>query len=420
MLCMAKYEHGMAPITQPDLQKLFVNWLIYLLNERYGVGSRGSSGPSEWSIQLANEDHTFQVKFDQSGRAQVQGPPVYKEALAELVEDAHNRTLALDYFGTGAWWKASFTATVEIGVTMLHFMRLMHEHNPRRFVGDWRLGNDALVSFQQGNMEATPVSIPKFDVHIIFRAPGPGPGPIAEEAAQRKGTFVRAAISFATAAPLIGSPPLFSANDDEIEVTKAKLLKVNELPAEIVGMTPLWPQIMALMPDEDSKEAVLRAQGAIFAYEQAMRQESEYVTIALLVSALEALSVPNAKWQKEKLTKRFLQFVPELCSDAVQEVTAHGNFAEVFGLYTSNRRFLDELYSQRSRPLHTGFLQHQISALPFGGGHLAGIRVMLVSGLVREGIVKFLQRPFSSLIGHPSNSSSPSSFRKLERLVLPR
>ena len=174
-------------------------------------------------------------------------------------------------YGTGAWWKVSFAADVEIGVTMLHFMRLMNEHNPRRFAGDWRLGGEALVYFQQGNMESTPVSIPKFDVHITFRVPAPGPGPFTEEIAEQMGTFVRAATSFATAAPLVGSPPLFPATDEEIEETIAKLPEAPELPADTVEGPPLWPQIMTLAQGVDSREAVRRVQGAVFAYEQAMR-----------------------------------------------------------------------------------------------------------------------------------------------------
>jgi hypothetical protein len=396
---MAGNEHEHPPIERSEHQRLFVNWLIYLLDERYGVSSRGSSEASHWSVTLADES-TIQVEFDSYGQPEVQGPAEYQDALASLAEDAHRRTLALDY-GTGAWWKVSFSTDMGLtGVTLLHFMRLMNEHNPRRFEGDWRLGGEALVSFQQGNMEATPVTIPKFDVDITFRVPGPGPGPFAEEIAQEMGTFVRAATSFATAAPLLGSPPLFPANDEEIDETTAKLPEAPELPVDTVEGLPLWPQIMALVQGVDSPEAIRRVQGAMFAYEQALRQESEYVTIALLVSALEALSVPNTKWRLDRVATRFFRFVQELCPDAVHEVMNHGNFAEVFGSYRSERRFLDTLYSLRSTPLHTGFLQHRLSAFPIGGGP-AGIRVMLVSELVRAGIVEFLRRPFSSLIGHP-------------------
>jgi hypothetical protein len=42
--------------------------------------------------------------------------------------------------------------------------------------------------------------------------------------------------------------------------------------------------------------------------EQAIQQESEYVTMALLVSAIEALTVPNASWQQDRVTTRFFRF----------------------------------------------------------------------------------------------------------------
>jgi hypothetical protein len=122
--------------------------------------------------------------------------------------------------------------------------------------------------------------------------------------------------------------------------------------------------------------------------------------MALLVSALEALSVPNASWQQDRVTTRFIRFVQELCPDIVNEIMQHGNFAQAFGPYSNPRRFLNLLYSLRSKPLHTGFVQHHLSVGP-GPQVDTQIRVMLASGLVRAGIIEFLRRPFSSLIGHP-------------------
>jgi hypothetical protein len=393
---MTENQHEGLPIDRLELQKLFVNWLLQLLDERFGVKQRGSSGTGRWNITLTDESF-IEAEFDTSGQPRVQGPPEYEQELASAVEDARRRTLALD-FGSGAWWRASFSTDMGLtGVTMLHFMRLMNEHNPRRLSGDFRLGGEALLTFEQENMELTPVSIPKFDVHITFRVPAPGPGPHAEAIAEGIGTFLRAAASFATAAPLLGLPALFPAEEAQIEEATQKLPGAMELPVE---GGPLWPQILALAPTQDSVEALQRVQGAIFAYEQAMRQDSEYVTIALLVSALEALSVPNASWQQERVTTRFFRFVQELCSDSLVEIMAHGNFAQAFGAYGSQRRFIDAMYSLRSKPLHTGFVQHRLSALPRIHGD-AGIRVTLVSMLVRAGINEFLRRPFSSLIGHP-------------------
>lgn len=400
-------------IERPELQRLFVNWLIHLLEERYGVKSRGSSGTARWSITLADES-IIHVQAAHSGQIAVQGPPQYENDLAFLTEDAHTRTLALD-FGEGAWWRASFSTDMGLtGVTTLHFMRIMSEHNSRRFHGDWRLGNEALISFEQGNLQAAPMVVPKFDVQITFRVPAPGPGPHAEAIAETIGTFLRAATSFATAAPLLGSPPLWPAEAEEVEEANAKLPNAPEilveqagrpeapaLPVEQAGRAALWPQMVSLMPNPESVEALQRVQGALYAYEQAIQQESEYVTMALLVSALEALSVPNASWQQDRVTTRFFRFVQDLCPQTVREIMRHGNFAQAFGPYNSPRRFLDSLYSLRSKPLHTGWVQHRLSTGPAMATE-AQIRVMLASWLVREGVVEFLRRPFSSLIGHPA------------------
>lgn len=154
----------------------------------------------------------------------------------------------------------------------------------------------------------------------------------------------------------------------------------------------------------------------MYAYEQAIRQESEYVAIALLVSALEALTVPNVpneRWRLERVTTRFFRFVQELCPDAVREVMQHANFAAACGTYTSERRLIDQVYSLRSQPLHKGFLQHRLSALP-SMGRVAEIRIALISEIVRAGIVEFLRRPFSSLIGHPEIAPATEPSRSFE------
>src|SRR4051812_32174615 len=132
---MTEAQHERIPIERPELQRLFTNWLIQLLDERYGVKARGASGAvfeaQSWNVTLA-DDSMIQVKFDRSGQSVVQGPDGYEGDLASIVEGAHRRTLALDY-GTGAWWKVSFLTDMSnaglMGVWNLHFVRLMSEHN---------------------------------------------------------------------------------------------------------------------------------------------------------------------------------------------------------------------------------------------------------------------------------------------------
>ena len=80
-------------LEQPELQRLLVNWLIRLLDERYGVKSRGSSGPANWSVTLTDES-IIQVEIAPAGQIAVQGPAEYENDLGSLAEDAHTRTLA--------------------------------------------------------------------------------------------------------------------------------------------------------------------------------------------------------------------------------------------------------------------------------------------------------------------------------------
>jgi hypothetical protein len=381
-----------------EWQKLFVNWLIYLLDEGYGVDGWGASEASRWNITLA-DGNTIHVGFKPSGQRDVWGPAEYESALASIVQDADRRTVAQDH-GAGAWWMVSRVTDMRgSALPLIHTMRLSNEHVARQFQGDWRLGSDVLVSFRQW-YPSTSAPIPTFDVTITYRVVGPGPGPFSQERAEERGTLLRAATSFATAAPLLNPGIFVPVNSDEwVSEIKGKLGRASELPVFNTAEVPsLWPEVTALPQGLDMPEDVRRVQGAMFAYEQAMPQESEYVTIVLLVSALEALSVPNSRWRVDRVTTRFRLFVEELCPDAVREVMNHENFAEAFGPITSRRRFLEELYTSRSTPLHTGFVQHRVVE-PLAGG--PPIRVMLVSKLVRAGIVEFLRRPFSSVCGHP-------------------
>lgn len=133
----------------------------------------------------------------------------------------------MDDFDAGAWWKVSFLTDMSdaglTGVWNLHFMRIMSEHNSRRFQGDWRLGDTVLVTFQQADSAPLPVVVPKFNVHITFRVSAPGQGPHSEAIAEEVGTVLRAVTSFATAAPLLGTLTLFPAQDEEIAEAASKI-----------------------------------------------------------------------------------------------------------------------------------------------------------------------------------------------------
>lgn len=122
----------------------------------------------------------------------------------------------------------------------------------------------------------------------------------------------------------------------------------------VVDDIPLWPAMLRLFADGAGVESFRRAQGAIYAYEQALDQRSEYVTLILLVSSIEALLQPNQPWRLRRLVKRFTAGTAVLAPAALHEVLTHDNVAQAFGSAARNeRRLLENLYSRRSRPLHT-------------------------------------------------------------------
>jgi hypothetical protein len=125
----------------------------------------------------------------------------------------------------------------------------------------------------------------------------------------------------------------------------------------------------------------------------------------MLVSAIEALGVPNVSgWDQRRAVARFIKFVQQAAPGPLDEIMTHGNFKEAFGNRTSRTRFLKDLYSRRSRPLHTGFMQHNVQgALGYFANTPVQMRVAFTSELVRACIKSFMEVPFSSLIGHPGH-----------------
>jgi hypothetical protein len=105
-------------------------------------------------------------------------------------------------------------------------------------------------------------------------------------------------------------------------------------------------------------------------------------------------------WAGKAKVARFIDFVLQVAPETLNQVIAHRSFPDAFGNRRSQTKFLDEIYSRRSRPLHSGFLQHNVEGF-FGGMSGAAMRVALLSGLARDCIANFLFAPVSMLTGHP-------------------
>jgi hypothetical protein len=394
----------------PDRQQrlLFVNWIQNLIGDRLGQiqGSQGDFNSDAWTLHVA-DDREIQLEIKAPRfRVETRQPSRDRAAMRQIVTDAWQSTRAFNV-GEGVWYKTRFTSQVPmIGpLAQLHFMRFLSEHTSRRPSGPIRLSNKVLLEFEQNQQDPNAPAVPSFAVDVTLLAPGPGRGPFAQFYAVNMATFIRAILAYSTAAPLDhpGMVLAFPAKQPDVDSALEKLLNpsVGELMVDGIVLYPRIEEFSSAEQQFAKLELLRRVQGGLYAYEQALHQESEYVALILLVAAIEALTVPNAGWKQERLAKRFREFVMQAAPAMIAEIMSDGNFGRAFGTYTSQNRFLNDVYNRRSQPLHTGFVQLAISPM-IDIGHEGSLRVMLVSGLFRACLRSFLEMPFSSLVGHPS------------------
>ena len=397
-------------ITERPRQLLFVNWVQYLIGERLGPIASWQGGPESdyWEFQLS-EDRKIRLEIKAPKfRLKVDRPHSDRQAVREIVAEAWRNTQALN-LGPGLWYRTQFSSEVNLlgPLGQLHFIRLMSEHPRRRVTGPIRFSNSVLFEFDQKATDPSPITPPNFTVDVTLRAPGPGPGPFTQMSVLEQATFIRSILAYSTAAS-IQHPDgwmSFPAKQDAIESAQRHLADstVGEITVDGIVLAPrIFGDFASMAQQTGNFELIRRLQGSLYSYEQALHQDSEYIALILLVTAIEALTVPNVHgWNEKRLVARFSSFVQQAAPDAVQEIMSHGNFKQAFGSYTSRRRFLSEVYGHRSRPLHTGFVANRVLGMPGNFAGEGGIRVALVSELCRACIKSFLEAPFSSLIGHP-------------------
>jgi hypothetical protein len=386
---------------QDEWQRLlFANWVQSLLTER--IGLHGTQGTWEFLIDQAGRKVVLDIPSP-AYRLRWSSSDEDRPAVEAIVREAWRRTRKRD-LGPGTWFRTRFTSQVGwyTEVYNLQATRFMMEHRQRRYSGRFRFTDEVLLEVEQRKSNPGPINPPDFTVNVTLRAPGPGPGPFTTKSVEDAATIVRAATAYWTAAFLEHEPGgLFFPAKPEDDATAQRHLSdpaVEYIAAEGMAIGPRIFEFAAA--GNDNFELFRRALGGLHAYEQALNQLSEYVAIVMLVSAVEAMSIPNTTWDGRRKTARFIHFVVNSAPATLDQVIAHNNFPNAFGNRRSPRKFLNEIYSRRSRPLHTGVLQHSVEG-GFGDLRAAPMRIALISGLVRDCISSFLACPFSSLIGHP-------------------
>jgi hypothetical protein len=155
-------------------------------------------------------------------------------------------------------------------------------------------------------------------------------------------------------------------------------------------------------------ELFTRTRAALMTFDAAVRQERDSVGCILYVVAAECLSTPYTEWRHSKLTKRFIEFFDELMPTDLDQIVAHGNFEEAFGIRRGTRTaralrrdLLDRIYDYRSGQLHEG-LRPGYRGLGVGFDVGDEVRRGLFADFAEGAILRYLAAPRVSLIGHPA------------------
>jgi hypothetical protein len=151
-----------------------------------------------------------------------------------------------------------------------------------------------------------------------------------------------------------------------------------------------------------------RARAALLTFDAAVRQERDSVACILYVVAAECLTTPYTEWRHSSLTKRFIGFFDELMPGELDKIVAHGNFEEAFGVSRGTRTsrslrraLLDRIYDYRSGQLHEG-LRPSYTGFGMRLGVGDEIRRGLFADFAEGAILRYLDAPRASLVGHPS------------------
>jgi hypothetical protein len=169
--------------------------------------------------------------------------------------------------------------------------------------------------------------------------------------------------------------------------------------------------IFSLLANNGGVEIFHHARAALLTFDAAVRQERDPVATILYIVAAECITTPNTPWRLEKLTKRFISFLNELIPAELDQIVAHANFEAAFGIrrgtrtpHALRRELLTRSYAYRSGQLHEG-LAPSYRGLGVGVDPSHDARRGLLADLAEAAILRYLEAPRVSLVGHPAFGS---------------
>jgi hypothetical protein len=271
------------------------------------------------------------------------------------------------------------------------------------------LGASILLEFVEKKRdppsEEKHILAPKAIVNVHIAAPGPCAGHFSSHIAHGVVETVAAVCTFALGRPVELPHTVFSAKAETVPVldkrrTDRQILTLARKGASLDIFSPLSAN--------GGLELFRRVRAALITFDAAVRQDRDSVAGILYVVAAECLTTPYTEWRHSKLTKRFIEFFDELMPSDLDQIVAHGNFEEAFGIRRGartaralRREVLDRMYDYRSGQLHEG-LSPSYQGLGVGFDAANEARRGLLCDFAEAAILRYLAAPRVSLSGHPA------------------
>lgn len=387
---------------------LAVAWIGRLARERLGLESGGKGHVTATGV----DSYTFRDPAEPDARQFVVtvAPPyaaltlescagVQDDEIRAIVADAEGRAASGDLGGTLVYRTHLMTSATKLGPrAFVHFQRELGDRV--RIGGLRRLSDVVLLDFTE-SPDQDPGAVlfgQATTMEATFFVPGPAPSDLATRTAAGLAEITASICAFAMGRVIEVAPMVMPAPDAERQVAESRRYDqtILELARDGIALTPFRGDL----------DLLVRLRGVFLAYHAALQQSSSDVATMLFVIAIEALIAPRASWGKDRVTKRFVESLVELCPATVDALLATPGVEAALGyrrrggLPRQRKQLLEQMYELRSLTSHAGpglSGQALISAMTEPGS----ARVALASRLALAAIIAFMDAPRSSLVGHP-------------------
>ncbi len=371
---------------------LFIDWLIFLLKNDLTTVKLSGHSAEHWDIEISENEKIAIQNSKTKNSLEISYPQHLEEIIIRAIQTAtHN--IKINKPRPNCWWVAHFSSDADkVGQRLiLHLDRHIGVHTQRP--STLRMANYIFLKIDE---QGTALGFPKLGVDVFIKCDGAAHGPYSRLQMIKTIPVIGAILSCCFGTPLTPSLIPFSVNDqierqieEDIQNPNICELDFHDLPI----MT-----LIGNMIHYGADELADRVIGAFMAYECGMLQRTDHATIIFFISAIESLTTPNLdSAKKQRLSKRFSAFLEEFCSEAIENAMNHPNFKQAFGNIKNKKKFIENLYDLRSKPVHTGHLGNYSGMI----NSEDALRVAILNDIVKRAIATFLRRPVTLLWGHP-------------------